>query len=216
VLVAVLALAIAWGQLKANAVMAALPAVNQRIIGSKATTLIGRRLASHVSNLSELLFVAVENIGSNDQNRASLRQLSKDITAAWEAAFGDMGQIRAIADDVHDIDLENELSAIMQTSLYLQDEGWPVVRLFIAFLKADQVEEPLSTALYGTSSVNLAIIDLVTSSNEIRRFIETCQSRLQELRAIDDRLVAIVQGAKETRLNLLRIIGTPKPQQPSD
>jgi hypothetical protein len=216
VLVAVLALAIAWGQLKANAVMAALPAVNQRIIGSKATTLIGRRLASHVSNLSELLSLAVNNIGSNDQNRASLRQLSKDITATWEVAFGDMTPIRAIADDVHDIDLENELSSIMQTSLYLQDEGWPVVRLFIALLKADQVEEPLSTALYGTSSVNLAIIDMVTSSNAIKRYIETCQQKLRELQEVDDKLVAIVQGAKETRLNLLLIIGAPKPQMPSD
>jgi hypothetical protein len=127
-----------------------------------------------------------------------------------------MTPIRAIADDVHDIDLENELSSIMQTSLYLQDEGWPVVRLFIALLKADQVEEPLSTALYGTSSVNLAIIDMVTSSNAIKRYIETCQQKLRELQEVDDRLVAIVQGAKETRLNLLLIIGAPKPQMPSD
>jgi hypothetical protein len=216
VLVAVVALAIAWGQLKANAVMAALPAVNQRIIGGKAMVLIGRRLANQVSNFSELLSTAVSNIGSNERNRATFQQLSKDITAAWEAAFGDMTQIRAIADDVHDIDLENELSAIMQASLYLQDEGWPVVRLFITFLNAERVEEPLSTALYGTSSANLAIIDIMRSSNDIRRFIETCQQKLQELQEVDDRLVAIVQGAKETRLNLLRIIGAPKPQVPSD
>jgi hypothetical protein len=156
------------------------------------------------------------NTERNDRNRSSLRQLSNDITAMWEASFRDMTQIRALADDVHDIDLEDELSAIMQTSLYLQDEVWPVVRLFITFLKADRVEESLSTTLYGISSINLAIIDIVTSSNEIRRYIETCQQKLRQLQEVDGRSVAIVQGAKVTRLNLLRIIGTPKPRMPSN
>ena len=122
-LIAILALVVAWGQLKANAVMAALPAVNQRILGGKATVLVYRRLASHVTNLAEILSSAASSIRVNDYSHASLDALSKDVTSAWELAFGDMTQIRAIADDVHDIDLENELSAIMQASLYLQDAG---------------------------------------------------------------------------------------------
>ncbi len=104
----------------------------------------------------------------------------------------------------------------MQASLYLQDVGWPVIRLFIRFLTADQEEVPLATALYGTAEVNVAIIDIVKSTSGIRRFVEVCELKVQELQDVDARLVSIIQSAKETRLNLLRILGTPRSRSPYD
>jgi hypothetical protein len=216
-LIATLALVVAWGQLKANAVMAALPSINQRILGGKATVLVYRRLASHVANLTEILSSAATRIRAQDYSHDYLNTLSKDVTSAWELAFGDMTQIRAIADDVHDIDLENELSAIMQASLYLQDAGWPIVTLFIDFLKADHFDDaPHPAAPFERPSVGLAMMKIVWSTDEIMRFVETCHSKLQDMQEVDVRLVSIVQEAKETRLNLLKIIGKPPSKSPYD
>jgi hypothetical protein len=210
VLVAVIALVIAWGQLKANAVMAALPAINQRIIGGKATVIVGRQLTDHIVYLSNLLSMAIDSLENGDFTKGSLSNQSKNISTCWTSTFGDATQIRAIADDVHDIDLENELSAIIQTGLQLQDAGLPIIGLFRRLLDAERVEESLATTLYGTTSVNLAIIDITKSLREIRDFVEVCRVKLNELAEIDGRLVHLVQDAKETRLNLLQIIGTPR------
>jgi orotate phosphoribosyltransferase-like protein len=192
--------------------MVAVPAVSQRIIGGKATVIVGRQLADHITRLSKLLSFTIEILEKNNFNNANLYDLSRDISTAWDSTFGDASQIRAIADDVHDIDLENELSGIIQTGLQVKDAGLPVILLFRRLLDAEHVQESLGTSLYGTTSANLAIINIIKSLGDIRNFVEVCRSKLNDLEEIDGRLVHMVQGAKETRLNLLQIIGTPRSQ----
>lgn len=209
VFVAGVALFIAWGQLRANAVMAALPVVNQRIITIKAGRFVALTTLEHMDGLANALAEVADRL-QRKADDLNLPDLGDAILSEWNAILAQTPQVRKIADEILDADLEENLSSIIQIHISLQNEVWPVISHFKELTDAMDAEDNdprnLAESLSVRSRRTMANIKIGRSARQIRQIEKLCRAKSKELDNVANELGNILNQAKATRANLLRAL----------
>lgn len=201
VLVAALALIVAWGQLKANAAMAELPRLNHRIISAKAAALVVTNFTGHIEVVADMLEDVADRLSQNVDNLA-LATSSQIIVREWNAVFSDSASVKRISEDVLDIDLEEQISSIIDCYTSLQNEAWSVIHLFRDFIDSQNYEDDASTILYGQTQAQLAIIRIVMAKRYVEDAAKACRARILDMNNVAGALTNIIAQAKIERETL--------------
>lgn len=209
VLVAVVALVIAWGQLRANAVMAALPVVNQRIITIKAGIFVAVTSTGHIERLADKLVEVADKLQRKTEN-LNLPDLSGAILVEWNAIVAQEPQVRRLAGDILDADLEERMGSIIQAHLSLETEAWTLIHYFKEYIASIDNGDSRISDFDRITSVNSRMIvagdKIRRSVGQIRQLEELCRRKIKDLNDVAEDLGRMQYEAKVTRGKLLRAI----------
>lgn len=201
VLVAALALAVAWGQLKANASMAELPILNQRITTARTAALVAAQFINHIDLLSEILSELLDEADGQSTD-SDILSYSEIIVREWNAVYADSSLISRIAGEVLDIDLEEQIMTMTTTRELLRSRAWYAISLCQNLLDARAAAESHVDPTAHASRVKLATDRIRTGGSHFWRAVKVCREEVEAMRIVAESLNRIISDAKSERQKL--------------